>query len=109
MMGFEHSPISMMGIVNIVCGKYIEGRGINLFNAVCKRNLEGIVAKKKNGTYATVSGWLTIKNPNYAQSDRRHELFDSFKAKQKTLPLIPKKPPVRIRFLTARRAKASSK
>jgi bifunctional non-homologous end joining protein LigD len=85
-------------LADIICGKYIEGRGIDLFNAVCKRNLEGIVAKKKNGTYATVSGWLKIKNPNYRQSERRHELFESFKAKatnKEKLPPIPKKPPMR--------------
>jgi len=84
-------------------------RGVDLFNEVVRLNLEGVVAKRKTGTYATVSGWLKIKNPRYTQSERRHELFDSFKANQKTLPPIPKKPPVRSRPLTARRAKASSK
>jgi hypothetical protein len=65
-----------------------------LFNEVCDRNLEGVVAKRKTGTYSTVSGWLKIKNPAYTQSEQRHELFDSFKAKQtKQLPPIPKKPP----------------
>jgi hypothetical protein len=71
------------GLTGVICGKYMEGYGIDLFNAVCKRNLEGIVAKKKDGTYSTVSGWLKIKNPLYTQSERRHELFDSFKSKQK--------------------------
>ena len=68
----------------------------------CGENLEGVMAKRKTGTYATVSGWLKIKNPNYTQSEqseRRHELFDSFKAQQakRELPPIPKKPPVRSR------------
>lgn len=69
-----------------------KGRGVDLFHAVCKHNLEGVVGKRKTGTCATVSGWLKIKNPNYTQSERRHELFDKFKAKQKELPPIPKKP-----------------
>jgi bifunctional non-homologous end joining protein LigD len=77
---------------DVICGKYVEGRGVDLFNEVVRRNLEGVVAKRKTGTYATVSGWLKIKNPLYTQSERRHELFDSFKAK---LPPIPKKPPAR--------------
>jgi ATP-dependent DNA ligase len=34
---------------------------IDLFNEVCQRNLEGVVAKRKTGTYSTVSGWLKIK------------------------------------------------
>jgi bifunctional non-homologous end joining protein LigD len=77
---------------DVICGKYIEGRGVDLFNEVVRRNIEGIVAKRKTGTYASVSGWLKIKNPNYTQAERRHEYFDKFKAK---LPPVPKKPPVR--------------
>jgi len=89
--------IDKSGLPDVICGKYVEGRGVDLFNAVCEHNLEGVVAKRKTGTSATVSGWLKIKNPNYTQSERRHELFDSFKAKTATpkLPPIPKKPPLR--------------
>jgi ribosomal protein S17 len=43
--------------------------------------LKGVVAKRKTEAYATVSGWLKIKNPNYTQSERRHELLDAFKTK----------------------------
>jgi bifunctional non-homologous end joining protein LigD len=83
---------------DVICGSYVEGRGVDLFNEICRRNLEGVVAKRKTGTYSTISGWLKIKNPNYTQSERRHELFESFKTKQtKQLPPIPKKPPVRTR------------
>src|ERR1700676_3816310 len=32
---------------DLICGKYVEARGIDLFNEVCRRNLEGIVAKAK--------------------------------------------------------------
>jgi hypothetical protein len=85
---------------DVICGKYVEGRGVDLFNEVCERNLEGIVAKRKTGTYFTISGWLKIKNPNYTQSGRRHELFESFKTKsfnsERNLPPIPKKPPRRV-------------
>ncbi len=84
----------------ICCGKYVEERGVDLFNEVCQRNLEGVVAKRKTGTYSTISGWLKIKNPNYTQSERRHELFESFKTKstssQRNLPPIPKKPLRRV-------------
>jgi hypothetical protein len=80
-----------------------------LFNEVCQRNLEGVVPKRKTGKYATVSGWLKIKNPNYTQSERRHELFESFKAKPtRKLEPIPKKPPVRsAKFKKFRRIGAS--
>jgi ATP-dependent DNA ligase len=63
---------------DVICGKYIEGRGVDLFNEVVLRNLEGVVAKRKTGTYATVSSWLKIKNLNYTQSERRHELYEIF-------------------------------
>jgi len=91
--------IERSGSTDIICGKYVEERGIDLFNEVCKRNLEGVVAKPKNGTHSAVSGWLKIKNPNYTQSDQRHELFESFKSKATRLRLapVPKKPPRRTR------------
>jgi bifunctional non-homologous end joining protein LigD len=80
----------------ICCGKYVEGRGVDLFNEIVRRNLEGVVAKRKNGTYTTVSDWLKIKNPNYTQSERRYELFESFKGQTaRVLPPIPKKAPLR--------------
>jgi hypothetical protein len=83
-------------LLDVICGKYVEERGVDLFNEVCERNLEGVVAKRKTGTYSTISGWLKVKNPNYTQSERRHELFESFKTKstnsQRNLPPIPKKP-----------------
>jgi bifunctional non-homologous end joining protein LigD len=86
--------IEKSGLPDAICEKYVESRGIDLFNEVCRLNLEGVVSKRKTGAYGTVSGWLKIKNPNYTQSERRHELFDSYKAKQtKRLPPIPKKPP----------------
>jgi bifunctional non-homologous end joining protein LigD len=89
--------IEKSALPDVICGKYVEGRGVDLFKEVVRRNLEGVVAKRKTGTYATVSGWLKIKNPNYPQSERRHELFDSFKGKTANpkLPPIPKKPPLR--------------
>jgi len=66
--------IDKSGLPDVLCGKYVEGRGVDLFKAVCEHNLEGMVAKRKTGTYATVSGWLKIKNPNYTQSERRAAL-----------------------------------
>jgi bifunctional non-homologous end joining protein LigD len=99
---------------DVICGKYVEGRGIDLFNEICRRNLEGVVAKRKTGTYSTVSGWLKIKNQNYTQSEQRQELFESFKAKTPAprinLPPIPKKPPRRaITSSTAIGRKSSSR
>jgi ATP-dependent DNA ligase len=71
--------LSKSKLPDVICGKYVEGRRIDLFTEVCQRNLEGIVAKRKSGTYSTISGWLKIKNPNYTQSEQRHELFELVK------------------------------
>jgi bifunctional non-homologous end joining protein LigD len=88
--------IEKSALPDVLCGKYIEGGGVDLFNEVMRRNLEGVVAKRKNGIYTTVSGWLKVKNPRYTQSERRYELFESFKQQPKReLPAIPKKPPLR--------------
>jgi hypothetical protein len=46
---------------DVICGKYVEGRGIDLFTEVCQRNLEGVVAKRKSGTYSTISGLVEDK------------------------------------------------
>jgi bifunctional non-homologous end joining protein LigD len=92
--------IDKSALPDVLCGKYIEARGVDLFNEVVRRNLEGVVAKRKNGIYTTVSGWLKVKNPLYTQSERRYELFESFKQQQKReLPAIPKKPPLRAVLL----------
>src|SRR3981081_3232685 len=56
--------IGSSGLVDVICGKYIEGRGVDLFREVCQRNLEGVVAKRKTGTYSAVNGCLKIKTPN---------------------------------------------
>ena len=43
--------IEKNGLPDVICGKYVEGRGVDLFNEVVRRNLEGVVAKRKTGTY----------------------------------------------------------
>jgi hypothetical protein len=90
--------IEKSALPDVLCGKFVEGRGIDLFNEVVRRSLEGVVAKRKTGAYCTVSGWLKIKNPAYTQSERRHGLFESFKSNPTSrvkLPAIPKKPLLR--------------
>src|SRR5262249_9223637 len=56
---------------------HVDG-GRDLFAEVCRRDLEGIVAKWKRGAYraAPLSSWVKIKNPTYSQAEGRHELFE---------------------------------
>jgi bifunctional non-homologous end joining protein LigD len=61
---------------------YVERTGKALFDIVCKRDLEGIVAKLKHGHYATErehSTWLKVKNKNYSQAEGRAEFFEGKK------------------------------
>src|SRR2546425_2845567 len=57
---------------------HLEERGEELFQLACREDLEGIVAKWKNGLYDAerVRSWVKIKNPGYSQILGRQELFD---------------------------------
>jgi ATP-dependent DNA ligase len=55
---------------------HIEKDGVVLFEAICVKDLEGIVAKRKNGIYRNDGKeWMKIKNPNYSQAEGRHDLL----------------------------------
>jgi ATP-dependent DNA ligase len=60
---------------------HIDERGVDLFHEVYRQDLEGIVAKRKDGVYTSEPGtWLKIKNPNYSQAVGRHERFEKMRA-----------------------------
>ena len=67
------------------------GRGIDLFQAVCQRDLEGIVAKAARGLYQPEKTTrVKIKNPNYSQAAGRRDFFD---ARRKPATRFRKAPP----------------
>jgi ATP-dependent DNA ligase len=48
---------------------HIDGRGVDLFREVCRQDLEGIVAKRRDGVYdPDAPTWIKIKNPEYSQA-----------------------------------------
>jgi hypothetical protein len=53
----------------------IEERGRDLFDAVERLDLEGIVAKRKGDAYRPGTVWYKIKSRTYTQGDGRWELF----------------------------------
>jgi hypothetical protein len=56
---------------------YLVGQGVDLFHAICERDLEGIVAKAAQGLYQPEkTTWVKIKNPNYSQAAGRRDFFD---------------------------------
>ena len=57
----------------ILIAQHIAGQGTGLFRAVCENDLEGIVAKWKQGSYG--ENWFKVLNPDYSQRAGRDELF----------------------------------
>jgi bifunctional non-homologous end joining protein LigD len=57
---------------------HVELRGEKVFEFVCKRDIEGIVAKRKFDPYLLDGSatWLKIRNRNYSQWIGREELFE---------------------------------
>lgn len=50
--------------------------GGELFDAACRLDLEGIVAKRTADPYSHETAWYKIKNPTYTQAEGRAELFE---------------------------------
>jgi bifunctional non-homologous end joining protein LigD len=66
--------------VRVLYADHIEERGVEFYQAVCERDCEGIVAKRKDGVYsARGRTWIKIKNRHYTQAEGRKELFDSYR------------------------------
>src|SRR5262245_54850426 len=59
---------------------HVETRGVELFERVCKLDLEGVVAKRKTSRYIVTEkpspNWIKVKNPTYSQAEGREELFE---------------------------------
>lgn len=63
---------------SIIYAQHIETNGTKLYQEICKRDLEGIVCKRKRSEYSA-NGWLKVLNPKYTQHEGRHEMFTKFR------------------------------
>jgi bifunctional non-homologous end joining protein LigD len=63
--------------LSLLYADHIEHHGVELFRLGCDRDLEGVVAKWRYGTYG--DQWWKIRNPNYSQYEGRLELFGTTK------------------------------
>ena len=64
---------------------HFDGYGTILFQMVCQRDVEGVVAKLKSGPYVTnreASTWYKIRNRPYSQMAGREELFERDRHKE---------------------------
>jgi len=60
----------------LLYAQHVEGARRELFAEICRRDLEGIIAKRKTGLYREDrQDWLKVKNRTYSQAEGRHDLF----------------------------------
>ena len=59
----------------LLYAQHIDGAGKQFFHEICRRDLEGVVGKRKNGLYREDRpDWVKIKNSSYSQAEERQEL-----------------------------------
>ncbi len=65
------------GSASILYANHVNGKGTELYRAICEMDLEGIVAKRKDGLYTPdETSWIKIRNRRYSQGEGRRELFE---------------------------------
>jgi ATP-dependent DNA ligase len=68
------------GRAGLLFAEQIQESGVELFQAICARDLEGIVAKHRPGPYKqTPVTRFKILNDGYSQKRGRREMFDKFR------------------------------
>jgi bifunctional non-homologous end joining protein LigD len=63
---------------SVLYADHINGRGMEFFRLACQHDLEGVVAKLRDGKYG--EGWYKIRNPAHSQYEGRRELFERRRA-----------------------------
>ena len=62
--------------LRLLYAQHIGKDGKRFFEEICARDLEGVVAKRREGVYKDDGDeWLKIKNCSYSQAEGRHELL----------------------------------
>jgi ATP-dependent DNA ligase len=73
----------------ILYAAHVERRGLKLFEAVCQKDCEGIVAKHRLAPYVgKPQTWFKILNPEYTQKRGRKEMFDKFHEREHVVAVI---------------------
>jgi ATP-dependent DNA ligase len=65
-------PASVGALNRMPC---FENDGRELFDAACRLDLEGIVAKRKADPHAAGTEWFKVRNPTYTQAEGRGGVF----------------------------------
>jgi bifunctional non-homologous end joining protein LigD len=73
----------LKGHPGLLYAVHVPAKGVELFQVICREDLEGIVAKHKLAPYSsTPQSWFKVINPNYSQHRGRREMFDRFRKRQ---------------------------
>jgi len=70
----------LKGHAGILYAAHVERHGLKLFEAICQKDCEGIVAKHRLAPYTSKpQSWFKVLNPAYTQKRGRKEMFDKFR------------------------------
>jgi bifunctional non-homologous end joining protein LigD len=59
---------------------HVESKGVELFKAICAKDMEGIVCKHKHAPYTSRPAcWWKVLNADYSQKRGRKEMFENFR------------------------------
>jgi len=74
----------LKGRPGLLYAVHVPVKGVELFQVICREDLEGIVAKHKLAPYASKpQSWFKVLNPDYSQARGRKDLFDKFRERGK--------------------------
>jgi bifunctional non-homologous end joining protein LigD len=88
--GFDLRPLPLLdrkhklqrllkGRLGLLYAEHVLGKGTALFQAICAKDLEGVVTKHKFAPYSpTPQSWFKVLNPDYTQKRGRKEMFEKF-------------------------------
>ena len=70
------------GASRLLYADHVVGRGVELYEAACGMDLEGVVGKVARGRYCCGEGmtsWVKVRNAGYSQMRGRREQFALFR------------------------------
>lgn len=78
-----HQLIATSRCERVIFAQHVAKHGTALYWEICERDLEGIVAKRRDSVYSSAGQWFKILNPTYSQHEGRHEKFTAFKERSR--------------------------
>jgi bifunctional non-homologous end joining protein LigD len=81
------------GRAGFLYAEHVPTTGKELYQVICREDLEGIVAKHKLAPYVTSPPtWFKVLNPAYTQKRGRRDVFDNFRGRGAAAPSLTPEP-----------------